>query len=428
MTDEVISWNNVLLNAIRTVGGAPTPIARVSAMMHAAIYDAVNSIQKTYQPYLLSLPTPSETSAEAAVIHAAHRVLSVVFPSLTSDMSLREMLKNTFNEALSTSLSKISTTDMEASENGRILGQAIANAIIANRADDGSDNNDPYVSGSNPGDWRPTGSGDAVTPNWPSVRPFTMTSGSQFRPPRPAGYATKFQMLSSPEYAAQVNEVKQLGSATSTARTAEQTEIAFFWANDLDGTYKPPGQLFRLTQIVSKLRQLSLEENARLFALVGLALGDAAIAAWDAKYSTDLDLWRPETAIRLANTDGNRATQADPNWEPLSVMMKADGSKVRFSPAFPAYVSGHATFGATHSGILRNYFGTDNVTFTLDTDDPSVPGVTRTFNSFSSAALENGRSRVYLGVHYQWDADAAYVSGTQLADYVFANFLRPLTN
>lgn len=427
MTDEVISWNNVLLQAIRLVGGAPTPIARVSAMMHAAIYDAVNSIQKTYQPYLLSLPTPSETSAESVVIYAAHRVLSVVFPTLTSDMSQKEMLKNVFNEALSTSLSKISTTDIEAIENGRILGQAIANAIIATRADDGSDNNDPYVPGSNPGDWRPTGSGDAVTPNWFRVRPFTMTSGSQFRPPRPAAYATKSQLLSSPEYAAQVNEVKQLGSATSTVRTAEQTDIAFFWANDVDGTYKPPGHLFRLTQIISKMRQLSLEENARLFALVALALGDAAIVAWDAKYSTDLDLWRPETAIRLANTDGNPATQADPNWEPLSVMMKTDGSKVRFSPAFPAYVSGHATFGATHSGILRNYFGTDNVTFTLDTDDPSVPGVTRTFNSFSSAALENGRSRVYLGVHYQWDADAAYVSGTQLADYVFANFLKPLS-
>lgn len=420
MTDEVIAWNNVYLEAIRelgrrNLGAPPTPIARAGAMMHAAIYDAINSIEKTHQPYLISLPTPLKTSVEAAVVYAAHGVLSAIYPALNI----------LFDDALSTSLSQISTTDPEAIGNGRNLGQTIANAIITNRTGDGSENpNDPpYVPGSNPGDWRPTGSGDAVTPNWTRVRPFTMTSGSQFRPPRPGGFATKPEMLRSPEYAAQLNDVKRLGSVTSTDRTPKQTEIAFFWANDVDETYKPPGQLFRLTQIVSELRLLSLAENARLFALVGLALGDAGIVAWDAKYSTDLDLWRPETAIREADTDGNSATSQDTSWEPLSVMR--DGI-TRFSPPFPAYVSGHATFGATHAGIMRNYFGTDNVRFTLDTEDPSVPGVRRTFNSFSSAALENGRSRVYLGVHFQWDADHGYISGTQLADYIVANFLQPL--
>ena len=413
MTDVIIKWNNIYLEAIRKNGGSPCPIARVGAMMHAAMYDAVNSIERTHQPYLISIPTPVETSSEAAAVYAAHQVLINTYPAQ----------KMIFDDALKASLAQIATrVKQEEIQNGRILGQAVANAIIARRTKDGSENNDSYIPGSNPGDWRPTGSGDAASPNWPKVRPFTMNNGSQFRPTRPAGYATKSEMLRSPEYAAQFNEVKRLGSANSSDRTPEQTEIAFFWANDVDGTYKPPGQLFVMTQIVSELRQLSLAENARLFALVALALGDAAIVAWDAKYSTDLDLWRPETAIRKADTDSNPATMKDENWEPLSI----NRAGIRFSPPFPAYISGHATFGATHAGIMRNFFGTDNVTFELTTEDPNASNVKRTFNSFSAAALENGRSRVYLGVHYQWDADAAYVVGTKLADYVFANFLRPV--
>jgi membrane-associated phospholipid phosphatase len=207
-------------------------------------------------------------------------------------------------------------------------------------------------------------------------------------------------------------------------RTPDQTEIAFFWANDLDGTYKPPGHLFRLTQIVAKQRNLSVLENARLFALVAIAMADAAIVAWDAKYADNyINLWRPASGIQLADTDGNLVTREDRNWTPLSVNPATGAS---FTPPFPAYVSGHATFGAVHAGIMRHYFGTDNVSFELDTDDPSVPYTKRRFNSFSAAALENGRSRVYLGVHYQWDADHGYESGTKLADYIAANFLKPL--
>ena len=382
-------------------------------MLHGAIYDAVNSIVKTHQPYLISIPATDGASIEAAVAQAAYQILTHVYPEQ----------KATFDLSLQASIERISAADSSQNvQNGRIIGTAAAYAMLAHRTNDGSENMDAYTPGTNAGDWRPTGSGDAVTPYWSKVRPFAMQKGDQFRPSRPAGYASKRDLLSSPEYAAQFNEVKRLGSATSGSRTAEETEIAFFWANDLDGTYKPPGQLFRFTQIVAEQRQLSIVESARLFALVGLALGDAGIVAWDAKYSTDLDLWRPETAIHLADMDGNPATAPDTAWEPLSV----DRNGKHFSPAFPAYVSGHATFGATHAGIMRNFFGTDNVTFKLETNDPKADGVTRAFNSFSSAALENGRSRVYLGVHYQWDADAGYLSGTGLADYVSANYLQAL--
>jgi len=250
-----------------------------------------------------------------------------------------------------------------------------------------------------------------------------MSYGQSFRPPQPGGYAYKADMLKSSEYAAQVNEVKKLGSATSATRTPEQTEIAFFWANDLDKTYKPPGQLFEITKIVSDQKGLTLVQNARLFALVALGMADAGIVAWDAKYDTNLDLWRPESAIQLATTDGNPATAGDPNWKPLS---KNPANGKSFSPPFPAYVSGHATFGAVHAAIMRLYFGTDNVTFTATTEDPNLPaGVERTFNSFTEAARENGRSRVYLGVHFQWDGDHGFISGTALGEYVHANVLKP---
>lgn len=419
MPDVVIEWNNVYLDAIRKMPQPPTTIARTGAMMHAAMYDAVNSIAQTHQPYLLSLPTPEATAIEVAAVYAAHRVLNAAYPNLNAFL----------DNALNISLTRLSAQSQPiAIENGRILGQAIANAILAHRENDGSNNQTPYNVILEPGQWRPTGSGNAVTPNWGKVRPFTMTTGSQFRPIRPGGFATRAELLRSPEYAAQVNEVKRLGSKDSVDRTAEQTQIAYFWANDLDQTYKPPGQLYRLTQIVSEQQLLSLVENARLFALVGLALGDAAIVAWDAKYSTEIDLWRPESAIQLADTDDNPATEKDASWKPLSnnpVLMDDDPNK-HFSPAFPAYVSGHATFGATHAGIMRAYFGRDDISFELDTEDPNAPGITRSFESFSAAALENGRSRVYLGVHYQWDADQGYISGTRLADYIAANFLKPL--
>ncbi|MGV0024503.1 vanadium-dependent haloperoxidase [Phormidesmis priestleyi] len=434
MSDTVIQWNNIYLSAIRRFEKAlasPTRITRIGAMMHAAMYDAINSIAQTHQPYLISLPTPINTSPEAAAAYAAHQVLAAIrLELMATDPTLQTLfsdLKILFDNGLAASLAPIKADATEAEiENGRILGQAIANVVIAKRSKDGSEDMTPYVNGSSPGDWQLTGSGNAVTPNWGKVRPFTMKSGSQFRPVRPGGFATKTEMLQSAEYAVQLNEVKRLGSATAplSDRSLEQTEIAFFWANDLDGTFKPPGQLYRQTQIVSEQQLLSLGDNARLFALVALALADAGIVAWDAKYSTEIDLWRPETAIQKADTDNNPATDCDESWAPLSV--GRDGT--HFSPPFPAYVSGHATFGATHAGILRNFFGTDYITFELDTEDPQLKDkfVTRTFDSFSAAALENGRSRVYLGVHFQWDADNGYISGTRLADYVSANFLKPL--
>ncbi len=417
MPDAVTSWNDVLLDVIRDVKGPPGPLARGGAMMHGAIYDAVNAIVPTHEPYLLRIPAPPTASLDAACAYAAYGALAAAFPSTNVNLA------NALAVALAAAPAGTSVADLAA---GKAVGKAAALAMVEARTGDGADVNQPYVAGTSAGDWRPTGA-PAASPNWPTVKPFVMSHGAQFRPPRPGGFQSKTEMLASPEYAAQLNEVQALGDATAppNVRTPEQTEIAFFWANDADGTYKPPGQLFAITKVVSAQRGLDVVENARLFALVALALGDAAVVAWDAKYSSDLDLWRPVTAIIEAASDGNPATSPNAAWEPLGTD-PVTGAHV--TPPFPAYVSGHATFAAAHAGVMRLYFGTDNVTFTASTEDPNplVAGVTRTFNSFTRAALENARSRVYLGVHFQWDGDHGFHSGQALAEYLYATRLRPL--
>jgi hypothetical protein len=420
MADAVIHWNNVLLKVIRDVGGLPGPISRGGAMMHGAIYDAVNSIApSTHHPYLVSVPSAPTASIGAAVAQAAHDTLAAAFPTTKIDL---DQVRHDAIAALPPG------SDVDG---GQRVGKAAARAMIEARVGDGADDTTPYTNGTQPGDWRPTNSGPAGTPNWGNVKPFGIPADNAFRPPRPAGYPSKPQLLASVEYAAQFNEVKLLGKSDSTARTPEQTEIALFWANDVDKTYKPPGQLLDAARVVSEQKGLRVDENARLFALVALAMADAAIVAWDAKFDTSLDLWRPETAIREAATDGNPATSPDPRWEPLSFdpTKGSPTSGKHFSPPFPAYVSGHATLGGAAFAMMRRFFGTDNVTFTMGTEDPNLPNrppVTRTFNSFTQAALEEARSRVYLGVHYQWDGDHGFLSGTAAAEFIFDNVLTPI--
>jgi len=243
-----------------------------------------------------------------------------------------------------------------------------------------------------------------VDPHWGLVRPFVMSSTTQARQPLPGGYATYSALLASSLYASQFNDVKSLGRANSTTRTADQTQTAFYWANDANGTYKPPGQLLDHTRVVAQSRITTTVPLARLFAQVSLAMGDAAIAAWDQKYLTTIDLWRPITAIQQADTDNNPATDPETTWVPLGN-----------TPCFPAWVSGHATFAAAWAGVMRNQFG-DALSYTAGTDDPNAVGMTRTFTSFTQAATENARSRIYLGVHYQFDADDGMATGTSIAN------------
>nr|MBA3525107.1 vanadium-dependent haloperoxidase [Geodermatophilaceae bacterium] len=282
----------------------------------------------------------------------------------------------------------------------------------------------PYVASTRPGNWRPAAGATAATPNWGKTDPFTLNGDSPegwratFRPPIPAGASSTADLLRSAAYTAQFDEVKSLGRFDSAARTPDQTDIARFWANDLDGTSKPPGQLFGITKTVAVDHGLDVPATARLFALVAAAMADAAIVAWDAKYDTELDLWRPDTAIQLAALDGNKDTAADPLWQPLS---QEYGGR-RFSPPFPAFVSGHATFAAAHAGVMRAVFG-DATTFEATTEDPFYTGLPRNYATFSAAAEENALSRIYLGVHYRWDADFGMAAGYEVADRVMATLL-----
>ncbi len=417
MPDAVTRWNDVLLEVYRDVGGAPGPLARGGAMVHAAVYDAVSSIVPFAEPYLVRVPTVGNASLGAAVAHAAHDALAAAFPTTRVD------LQGELGKALALLPPSTSGAQLAA---GAAVGRAAAAAMVAARQDDGSAVETGHADGRHPGQWRRTDASPAATPHWGRVRPFTMTSGSQFRPPPPAGHQSTTELLRSAEYAAQLSEVQAVGGVLSTSRTADQTALARFWANDLDGTYKPPGQLFAITQAVAAARMMDVLEDARLFALVALAMADAAIVAWDAKYDATIDLWRPETAIHLADDpvmgDDNPATTADPTWQPLS---SDPASGRHFSPPFPAYVSGHATFAGAHAAVLRGVVGTDNVSFEAPTDDPNVPaGTVRTFQSFGAAARENAASRVYLGVHFRWDGDHGVLSGTALGDWVVATRLR----
>ncbi|MEG4918446.1 MULTISPECIES: chemotaxis protein CheB [unclassified Microcoleus] len=387
--NPVIEWNGVLLNAVRTASTAPPLASRNMAMVHAAIYDAVNSIGKKYTPYLVEIDPPAGTSAEAATAAAAYGVLVNLYPAQAA----------TFNEAYASSLAKI--TDGKAKEDGIALGQQVADQIISLRSTDGITKVVQYTPSTDPGRWVPTppALATALGPQWAQVTPFAMTSGSQFRPPGPPA-------LDSAKYAEELNYVKEIGKSDSLTRTPDQTAIAKFWANGA-GTFTPPGHWNQIAEETATLTATSLEDSARLFALLNIALADAAISCWDAKYQ--YNLWRPVTAIRQAETDNNTDTTADPLWTPLLT-----------TPPFPEYTSGHSTFSGAADPVMSSVFGSDYGF--ADRGDRSV-NTLRTYQNFSEAADESGMSRIYGGIHFMSANVDGLSTGRKLGNYVLQNFL-----
>ncbi|MFL6196974.1 MAG: vanadium-dependent haloperoxidase, partial [Thermoanaerobaculia bacterium] len=283
-------------------------------------------------------------------------------------------------------------------------GLTVAEQILAVRDEDGSGTTVDYGAPTGANWWTatPPAFAAALLPNWPYVKPWAMTSGAQFRQgPPPAS--------TSPQYAQAFREVQRLGRSDSPYRTAEQTQIALFWA-DGPGTATPPGHWHVIAQGLSQERHLTLLENARLFTLLALADADAAIVSWDHKYY--YSNWRPVTGIQHADTDGNPATTADPAWTPLIA-----------TPPFPSYTSGHSTFSSASARVLALFFGTDQISFSTTSD--GLPGVTRSFTGLSEAAAEAGQSRVYGGIHWQYDNQAGLASGRALGEHVFFNVLTP---
>jgi len=404
--DVVIDWNSIWMECVRATGGPPTPVSRAGAMVHAAVHDAVISIDRSYEPCIAYVAAPPHASREAAAAQAAHDVLLYLYPRQEAAL----------DSALHAALRAI--PNRRAQRAGVRVGREAARQIINARQNDGSDDLTPYLIGTDPGDWRPTYPDFTApfTPHWGRVKPWCIIRGDQFRPAGPFRTVDMQAVLTNPRYARQFDDVKEYGFRHSRKRTPYQTETAFFWANDVDGTYKPPGHLNHIAQVLARQRGLTLTESARLFALLNIALADAGIVAWDCKYDTDFDFWRPVTGIREADTDGNPHTLADPNWEPLNA----------FTPPFPAYISGHATFAAAAAAVFAHFFGTDRITYTISTDDPLYAGGPRTYRSLSEAAVENARSRIYLGVHWQFDADDGLAAGTALGQYVARSILRPV--
>jgi membrane-associated phospholipid phosphatase len=385
----VIDWNRALLSIVRTPGAQPGTIqpTRNFAILHAAIYDAVTSIDRSHDPYLIFVRAPRGASETAAADAAAHAVLVGLYPAQQS------ALDGDYTTELAT------VPNDSAKVEGIRVGELVARDLLAVRAADGSGIAPPaFVAGSNPGNYQPTPPNfpAPVFTTWGQVTPFVLASGDQFRPPPPPA-------LTSDEYAAAINEVQSLGSATSTTRTADQTVVAKFWAAPIQNYWN------EIAQTVATVHHSDLADTARLFAALNLSVADSVIAFYDAKYT--YQLWRPITAIRLADTDGNPQTNADPNWTPLAT-----------TPADPSYPGAHSTITAAAADTLASFYG-DKQRFSVTSE--VLPGVTRSFTSFSAVVQEAGLSRIYAGVHTRLDHVAGENLGDDVAGFVLHNALLP---
>jgi hypothetical protein len=354
------------------------------AILHVSIYDAVNGIARTYEPYLVQSAVEARASREAAASAAAHETLVNLFPARTSN----------FDALHAAILATIPNGPHKTA--GIAWGQFVAGQILAARANDGSDTSVPPPGGSGPGVWVPTPPAflPYLLPQWGFVVPFAMSNSSQFRPPGPPA-------LDSQQYAADYVEVKELGAAVGSTRTEEQTEIALFWA-DGAGTETPPGHWNGIAQTIAAARGNTLEENSRLFALLNIAMADAAICAWDAKYT--YHFWRPVTAIAFA--------EPELHWMSFIV-----------TPPFPDYTSGHSTFSAAAATVLPLFYGTQDLPFTTGSD--FLPGVYRSFPTCLDAAEEAALSRIYGGIHFRSASEDGLQAGISIGEWTYVHYLQP---
>lgn len=385
-TDAVLDWNVTALSVL-PVPSAPQQY-RGLAMVHAAIFDAVNAIDRRYATYAVEVKAPAGASAEAAAAAAGHSVLTHLYPAQQA----------TFDAALTTSLAKIVAG--QAKDNGIKVGKEVAEKLVALRSKDGADQKGDYRAEARPGIWQPTlpTFAPALLPYWGTVTPFAIQRADQFKVPAPLP-------LNSAAYVKELNEVKRLGGRNSTARTADQTAAAI-WSP------APPAVIWNAAaRAAATAKGNTLIENARLFALLNIAGVDAYIAGYDVKYK--YKLWRPVTAIRNADAIGNPALTPDRNWEPLIV-----------TPAHPDYISGHCVTAGAAERVLQNFFGSDAVNVSIIF--PANVGVTRSFTSFSQLAKELGDARLWGGVHTRTADKQGDVLGKQVGDYVFNHALLPL--
>lgn len=388
--NPVVEWNRSLLVILRTPGAQPAAIhsTRSFAIMHAAIFDAVNSIEKTYTPYAVRLSHVTRSaSTEAAADQAAHDVLVSLYPTFTPAL----------DSELQRDLEQI--RDGRRKEEGIEIGGSVAAEILALREGDGSNVTLPaFVPTSQPGSYRltPPNFAPADFLQWSRVTPFAIASASEFRPAPPPE-------LDSDAYTHSFDEVKSLGLISSAARTADQTEIGKFWNGNIQDFWN------EIAQTAVLEHHLDLAQSAHLFALMNISVADTVIAFFDAKYA--YNLWRPVSAIQLAGTDNNPETDPDPTWIPLSTKTAPD----------PSYPGAHSAISFAASRVLQSELR-DQIA--LNVTSESLAGVTRHFSSFTGAAEEAGLSRIYAGQHFRFDHIAGLNLGRHVADSILSAILK----
>ena len=392
----VVQWNRTLLVIVRTPGAQPATVhpTRSFAIMHAAIYDAVNAIDGTHKPYLVHLTDASRfASQDAAAASAAHEVLQALYPKSQA------MLDAQLQQSLT------SIPEGPDKTEGIAIGQTVADQILALRANDGSNASPiPFVFTNPPA----PGAYQSTPPNfpkqpqfthWSHVTPFAIERANQFRPGPPPALTSDF-------YSDDFNEVKSLGIANSTAASPDQALTGRFWNGAIQNYWN------EITQTAALAHELTTAQNARLFALLNLSFADGVIAFYDAKYT--YNFWRPVTAIREAALAGNPETIADPNWLP----------EVGNTTPDPSYPGAHAVISAAGASVLVSFFGKERFDFTVTSE--ILAGVDRSFHNLPAAAEEATLSRIFAGVHFRSDLTTGHTLGRQIAHFVVDNFLTPV--
>jgi len=391
--NPVLQWNRTLLAIVRTAGAQPATVhpTRSFAIMHAAIYDAVNAIDRRYKPYLVHLTRISHfASQDAAAAAAAHRVLVRLYPQF----------KTMLDAQLLRSLAPIPEGADKA--DGIEVGQTVAERILDLRSNDDSDAQPvAFVFEDTPGDYQSTPPNFPKQPqftHWSRVTPFALERASQFRPgPPPA--------LTSDAYSDAFNEVKTKGIVDGTASSPEEALTGRFWNGAIQNYWN------EITQTAASGHNLTTAQSARLFALLNVAFADGVIAFYDAKYT--YNFWRPVSAIRAADTDNNLETIVDPDWLP----------EVGKTTPDPSYPGAHAVISAAGASVLISFFGEDHFDFSVSSE--VMPGVERSFDSFSAADKEATLSRIFAGVHFRTDLTSGQRLGREIARFVVNNLLTP---
>jgi hypothetical protein len=393
LVNPVLQWNRILLAIVRTPGAQPATnhATRSFAIMHAAIYDAVNAIDRTHTPYLIRLSgVLRSASQEAAAAAAAHEVLVAMYPAF----------KSSLDAELQQSLASVPEGHRKAE--GIRIGQSVADGILALRTNDGANAPPiPYVFGTSPGDYQSTPPNFPKQPqftHWSGVTPFALERADQFRPgPAPA--------LTSDTYSGAFNEIKSLGITNSATATADEALTGRFWNGAIQNYWN------EITQTAASVEDLTTAQTARLFALLNLTLADSVIAFYDAKYT--YNFWRPVTAIRAADTDNNPDTTVDPNWLP----------EVGKTAPDPSYPGAHAVISAAAADVLVSFLQSDQFEFNVTSE--VLPGIERSFTSLSAAAEEATLSRIFAGQHFRFDLTAGAQLGRDVADFVLDKVLLP---